>query len=61
MARKKTSCSGSARKVTAGNLWVPAVNNAAIWARCAFVEIDDPWNAKTAIKRSMATNSGQTV
>ena len=34
---------------TARNLWVPAVNNQGTFGRWAFVEITDPWNAKTDI------------
>jgi type III restriction enzyme len=34
---------------TARNLWIPAVNNLGTFGRWAFVEITDPWNAKTDI------------
>jgi type III restriction enzyme len=34
---------------TARNFWIPAVNNAGTWGRWAFVEIADPWDAKTTI------------
>ncbi len=34
---------------TARNLWVPAVNNHGGFGRWAFLEVDDPWNAKTII------------
>ena len=34
---------------TARTLWVPAVNNAGTWGRWGFIEILDPWNAKTEI------------
>ena len=38
-----------AKVSTAQTLWVPAVNNAGTWGRWAFVEIDDPWDAKRII------------
>ena len=40
----------AAKVAAARNLWVPAVNNAGTWGRWAFVEIDDPWDAMTAIR-----------
>jgi len=30
-------------------LWIPAVNNHGAFGRWAFIEIDDPWNAKNQI------------
>lgn len=47
----------AAKVATARTLWVPAVNNAAAFGRWSFVEIDDPWNAQTAIRARL---SGQT-
>jgi type III restriction enzyme len=44
----------AAKVATARNLWVPAVNNDGSFGRWAFVEIDDPWNAQTAIRDSLA-------
>jgi len=39
-----------AAKVSAArNLWVPAINNHGGFGRWAFVEVDDPWDAKKAI------------
>jgi len=38
-----------AKVATARLLWVPAVNNHGGFGRWAFLEIDDPWNAKNAI------------
>jgi type III restriction enzyme len=35
---------------TAGNLWVPAVNNHGGFGRWAFIEITDPWNAENTIR-----------
>lgn len=35
---------------TAQNLWVPAINNHGDFGRWSFIEINDPWNAKTAIR-----------
>ncbi|MGA2439883.1 MAG: hypothetical protein ABSH08_02905 [Tepidisphaeraceae bacterium] len=42
-----------AKVSTAKTLWVPAVNNAGIWGRWAFVEISDPWDAKNTIRASL--------
>jgi type III restriction enzyme len=39
----------AAKVATARNLWVPAVNNHGGFGRWAFIEIDDPWNAKNII------------
>ena len=39
----------AAKAATARNLRVPAVNNAGTWGRWAFIEISDPWDAKSAI------------
>lgn len=39
----------AAKVSTARNLWVPAVNNHGGFGRWAFLEIDDPWDAKNAI------------
>jgi type III restriction enzyme len=38
-----------AKVATARNLWIPAVNNHGGLGRWKFVEIDDPWNTKSAI------------
>jgi len=38
-----------AKVSTAQTLWVPAVNNAGAWGRWAFVEVNDPWDAKNTI------------
>jgi type III restriction enzyme len=35
---------------TARTLWVPAINNHGGFGRWAFLEIDNPWNAKSAIR-----------
>jgi len=42
-----------AKVATARLLWVPAVNNHGGFGRWAFVEIDDPWDAKKTIRRSL--------
>jgi type III restriction enzyme len=46
----------AAKVATARTLWVPAVNNHGGFGRWAFIEVADPWNAKstiyTAIRRS---------
>ncbi len=39
-----------AKVATARLLWVPAVNNHGGFGRWAFLEIEDPWNAKNAIR-----------
>jgi type III restriction enzyme len=39
-----------AKVATARLLWVPAVNNHGGLGRWAFLEIDDPWNAKSVIR-----------
>ena len=38
-----------AKVATAKNLWVPAVNNHGGFGIWAFLEIEDPWNAKNTI------------
>ena len=47
-----------AKAETARKLWTPAVNAEGVFGRCAFLEIDDPWNAKTAIRQFLAANGG---
>lgn len=39
---------------TARTLWIPAINNHGSFGRWAFLEIDDPWNAQSAIRESLA-------
>ena len=52
--------SGEARKEkaakveTARTLWVPAVNNHGGFGRWAFLEISDPWDAKSTIRAKIA-------
>jgi type III restriction enzyme len=41
----------AAKVATARTLWVPAVNNHGGFGRWGFIEIDDPWNAMTPIRR----------
>ena len=43
----------AAKVATARTLWVPAVNNHGGFGRWAFIEIDDPWDAKNAIRASL--------
>ena len=38
---------------TSRTLWVPAINNHGGFGRWAFIEIDDPWDAKNAIRASL--------
>lgn len=40
-----------AKVATARDLWVPAVNNHGGFGKWAFLEIYDPWNAKTEIRK----------
>ncbi len=40
----------AAKVATARTLWIPAVNNHGALGRWKFIEIDDPWNTKTAIQ-----------
>jgi type III restriction enzyme len=42
---------------TANKLWVPAVNAEAVYGRWAFLEIDDPWNAKKTIRECLAARN----
>ncbi|MEX0650985.1 MAG: restriction endonuclease subunit R, partial [Actinomycetota bacterium] len=39
-----------AKVATAQNQWVPAINNAGVYGRWAFIEIKDPWDAKNLIR-----------
>jgi type III restriction enzyme len=48
-----------AKVATARTLWVPAVNNHGGFGRWAFVEITDPWDAKSPIVA--AANASTTV
>ena len=49
-----------AKVSTARRLWIPAVNNYGRFGRWAFVEINDPWNAKNAIRSCLsAANPGK--
>ena len=43
-----------AKVATARLLWVPAVNNHGGFGRWAFIEIEDPWNCKNAIRAFVA-------
>ncbi len=38
---------------TAKTLWVPAVNNDGAFGRWSFVEVEDPGDAKNAIRRAL--------
>lgn len=44
----------AAKVSTAKTLWVPAVNNHGGFGRWSFIEVQDPWDAKTLIRRSLA-------
>jgi type III restriction enzyme len=43
----------AAKVSTAQTLWIPAVNNHGGFGRWAFMEINDPWNAKNSILNSI--------
>lgn len=43
-----------AKVATARRLWVPAVNNHAGFGRWAFIEITDPWRAKSLLRAALA-------
>jgi type III restriction enzyme len=43
----------AAKVATARTLWVPAVNNHGGFGRWAFLEISDPWNAQTILRREL--------
>jgi len=47
-----------AKTATARDLWVSAVNNHGGFGRWAFIEITDPWNAKTAITAFLKSEVG---
>ena len=44
-----------AKVSTARNLWVPAINNDGRFGKWAFLELRDPWNAKTEITEFLRT------
>jgi type III restriction enzyme len=45
-----------AKVATARTLWVPAVNNHGGFGRWAFIEMDDPWDAKNAIRSTLGAS-----
>ncbi|MDP2726534.1 MAG: hypothetical protein Q8P59_03225 [Dehalococcoidia bacterium] len=47
-----------AKVSTARDLWVPAVNNHGGYGRWAFLEIQDPWDAKNLIRDWMNVFEG---
>ena len=49
----------AAKVSTARNLWVPAINNHGGFGRWAFVEVDDPWDGKKAIRASIVKGQGK--
>jgi len=48
----------AAKVSTARTLWVPAINHHGGFGRWAFVEIDDPWNAKNQILMNIEKAGG---
>ena len=49
-----------AKVATARDYWVPAVNNDGGYGRWAFLEITDPWNVKTAIRKFLTSKIADT-
>ena len=50
-----------AKVATARHLWVPAVNNHGGLGRWAFLEIADPWRAKSLLRDSLQKVTATTV
>lgn len=50
-----------AKVSTARDLWVPAVNNHRGFGRWAFVEVMDPWRAKTLLRQTLGSKTAATV
>ena len=48
-----------AKVATAKTLWVPAINNHGGFGRWGFIEIDDPWDACSTIRRVIGTGSAR--
>jgi type III restriction enzyme len=44
----------AAKVATAQKLWVPAINNHGGFGRWAFIDINDPWDAKNVIRQRLA-------
>jgi type III restriction enzyme len=44
----------ASKVATARSLWIPAINNHGGFGRWAFIEIDDPWNAVTNIRKTLS-------
>ena len=45
----------AAKVATARELWVPAVNNHGGFRRWAFVEVTDPWDAVSSIRKALGS------
>ena len=43
----------SSKVPTARNLWIPAINNHGSFGRWEYLEITDPWDAKSTIRATM--------
>ncbi len=48
----------AAKVATARTLWVPAINNHGGFGRWAFIEIDDPWDARNTIRLARPSSAG---
>jgi len=44
----------AAKASTARDLWVTAVNNHGGFGRWAFLEVTDPWDAQSAVRKAMS-------
>lgn len=44
----------AAKVATARTLWAPAINNHGGFGRWEFIEIDDLWDAKNAIRKGIS-------
>lgn len=51
----------AAKVATARTLWAPAINNHGGIGRWAFVEINDPWDAKNLIQHWLAQRAAALV
>jgi type III restriction enzyme len=51
----------AAKVATTRHLWVPAVNNHGGLGRWAFLEVADPWRAKSLVRASLQQVTTATV
>lgn len=48
----------AAKVSTAKNLWLPAINDAGVYGRWAFLEVLDPWDVQRTIRAVLTPNAG---